>query len=59
MEPPNSLNPEINQVDPGKADASAAEVEDLGNCVVEISTRVDKVRLIYSDQNIDLLHLQR
>ncbi|XP_024020157.1 transcription factor GTE1 [Morus notabilis] len=43
MEPPNSLNPEINQVDQGKADASAAEVEDLGNCVVEISTRVDKI----------------
>ncbi|XP_015870529.1 transcription factor GTE1 [Ziziphus jujuba] len=43
MEPINSLNPEIMDVDPGKLDGNAAKVEDFRNRIDEIFTKVDKL----------------
>ena len=46
MEPTNSLNPDINHIDPGNADGDAPGVEDLRISIVEMAARVGKVRLI-------------
>lgn len=45
MEPISSLYPDIKDVGPGKAEGNTAEVEGFGNCVDDIFTKVDKVRL--------------
>lgn len=55
MEPIHSLNPEILDVGPGKADGNAEEVEDFRNRVDEIFTTVDQVRITYANINYNCL----